>query len=91
MENSQRENYELERELNIKTIIFSEMNYSAGDELNVLQCGQLNDPILEQNGIFEPSFYVMIAHHRGYHYQIITYILRYTLQYDIEYLILKCN
>lgn len=63
----------LERELNIKTIIFSQMNYSAGDELNVLQCGQLNDPILEQNGIFEPSFYVMIAHHGGYHYQIITY------------------
>lgn len=63
----------LERELNIKTIIFSENNYKEGDELNVLQCGQLNDPILEQNGIFEPSFYVMIAHHGGYHYQIITY------------------
>ena len=37
----------LERELNIKIIIFSEMNYQVGDELNVLQCGQLNDTILE--------------------------------------------
>ena len=63
----------LERELNIKTIIFSEMNYQVGDELNVLQCGQLNDTILEENGIFEPSFYVMIAHHGNYHYQLITY------------------
>lgn len=63
----------LERELNIKTIIFSEMYYKSGDEINVLQCGQLNDTILEQNGIFEPSFYVMIAHHDASHYQVITY------------------
>jgi len=63
----------LERELNIKTIIFSEMNYQVGDELNVLQCGQLNDTILEENGIFEPSFYVMIAYHGNSHYQLITY------------------
>ena len=63
----------LERELNIKTIIFSEMNYQEGDELNVLQCGQLNDTVLEDNGIFEPSFYVMIAYHRNSHYQLITY------------------
>jgi hypothetical protein len=63
----------LERELNIKTIIFSEMNYQASDELNVLQCGQLNDVVLEENGIFEPSFYIMVAYHGNYHYQLITY------------------
>ena len=63
----------LERELNIKTILFSQMNFQVGDELNVLLCGQLNDAVLEENGIFEPSFYVMVAHHGGYHYQLITY------------------
>ena len=63
----------LERELNIKTIIFSEQVYSSGDELNVLQCGQQNDSILQQRGIFEPSYYVLVAYHRGSHYQLITY------------------
>lgn len=63
----------LERELNIKFIIFSELHYREHDELNVLQCGQLNDTILEDRGIFEPSFYVLAAYHGGAHYQIITY------------------
>ena len=63
----------LERELNIKFIIFSELNYREHDELNVLQCGNLNDTILEERGIFEPSFYVLTAYHGGSHYQIITY------------------
>jgi hypothetical protein len=63
----------LERELNIKFIIFSELNYRENDEVNVLQCGHLNDAILEERGIFEPSFYVLVAYHGGYHYQIITY------------------
>jgi predicted NAD-dependent protein-ADP-ribosyltransferase YbiA (DUF1768 family) len=63
----------LEREMNIKVVIFSELNYREGDEVNTLQCGQLNDTELEQRGIFEPSFYVLAAHHGGYHYQMITY------------------
>jgi hypothetical protein len=63
----------LEREMNIKVVIFSELNYKEGDEMNVLQCGQLNDRVLEERGIFEPSFYVLAAHHGGYHYQMITY------------------
>jgi hypothetical protein len=63
----------LEREMNIKIIIFSELNYREGDEINTLQCGQLNDTVLEQIGKFEPSYYVMAAHHGGYHYQMITY------------------
>ena len=63
----------LERELNIKIVIFSELNYKEGDELNVLQCGQLNDTVLEERGIFEPSFYLLAAHHAGSHYQMITY------------------
>ena len=63
----------LERELNLKTIIFSENNYQEGDIINVLQCGQLNDTILEDNGIFEPSFYVLVAYHGLSHYQLISY------------------
>jgi predicted NAD-dependent protein-ADP-ribosyltransferase YbiA (DUF1768 family) len=63
----------LERELNIKTILFSELNYREHDIINVLQCGQLNDTVLEERGIFEPSFYILGAYHGGYHYQMITY------------------
>jgi hypothetical protein len=63
----------IEREMNIKMIIFSELNYREHDILNVLQCGQLNDTILEERGIFEPSFYILAAYHGGYHYQMITY------------------
>jgi predicted NAD-dependent protein-ADP-ribosyltransferase YbiA (DUF1768 family) len=62
----------LERELNIKTIIFSELHYLEGDEMNVLQCGQLNDTILEVKGKFEPSFYVLVCY-QGVHYQLVTY------------------
>ena len=63
----------IEREMNIKVIIFSELNYREHDILNVLQCGQLNDTVLEERGIFEPSFYILAAYHGGYHYQMITY------------------
>jgi len=62
----------LERDLNIKIIIFSELNYRENDILNVLQCGQL-DETLQERGIFEPGFYVLAAYHGGYHYQLISY------------------
>jgi len=63
----------LERELNLKTIIFSEMNYQEGDEMNILQCGHTNDTGLEASATFEPSFYVLVCYFGGYHYQMITY------------------
>lgn len=63
----------LERELNIKTIIFSQLNYVEDDMLNVLQCGNLDDKALEERGIFEPSFYILVAYHGGYHYQMISH------------------
>lgn len=72
----------LEREMNIKVVIFSELNYREGDEVNTLQCGQLNDTELEQRGIFEPSFYVLAAHHNGYHYQMITYNAMKTFTFE---------
>ena len=59
----------LERVLKIKTIIFSEENYLEGDEINVLQCGQLNDEVKDN---FEPLFYVFCCY-QGLHYQLITF------------------
>lgn len=62
----------LERVLNIKVILFSEESYKAGDMDNVLTCGQLNDTVLEEKGIFQPDYYIL-ALYQGYHYQLITY------------------
>jgi predicted NAD-dependent protein-ADP-ribosyltransferase YbiA (DUF1768 family) len=62
----------LERILNIKLIIFSSEAWEQGDIANVLQCGHLNDPILEENGVFEPQYYIMLDY-TGNHYKLITY------------------
>ena len=62
----------LERALNIKLILLSKQHYSHGDMANVLQCGQLNDAILQQIGIFEPDHYI-IANYTGGHYQCVQY------------------
>ena len=60
------------RILNIKFIVLSSENYKAKDEKNVLQCGQLNDAILEQRGRFTPEFYVMVDY-TGSHYKLVGY------------------
>jgi len=62
----------LERVLNIKLIIFSSENYKEGDTSNVLQCGQLNDTVLEESGTFEPDYYILLDH-TGIHYKLIAY------------------
>ena len=62
----------LERVLNIKIILFSEESYKAGDLENVLTCGQLNDTILEEKGMFKPDYYILTIY-QGYHYQLISY------------------
>jgi hypothetical protein len=63
----------LEREMNLKFVIFSELYYREHDQNNVLQCGHLTDTILEERGIFEPSNYILVAYHGASHYQLITY------------------
>jgi len=62
----------LERVLNIKLVIFSSEEWKEGSKHNVLQCGQLNDAILEKAGIFEPQYFILLDH-TGIHYKLITY------------------
>jgi len=76
----------------VKLIILSEEYYNSDDKDHVLQCGQLNDDVVDD---FTPSHYV-IANHQGNHYQLITYkeygaFTFKELPYDIKMLIVdKC-
>ena len=62
----------LERVLNIKTILLSSEAYRAKDLSNVLQCGQLNDALLENRGVFLPEYYI-IEDFTGGHYKLVGY------------------
>lgn len=85
----------LERILNIKLIILSSQQWKANDIDNILQCGQLNDKILEERNEFKPDNYIIIDY-TGDHYRLITYKNRgaFTfseLPYDIKVLVVnKC-
>jgi predicted NAD-dependent protein-ADP-ribosyltransferase YbiA (DUF1768 family) len=85
----------LERILNFKFIILSYDAYRSEDIKNVLQCGNLNDKILENKGIFNPEFYVIITYD-GMHYKTVGYKKRMIftfneIPYDIKKMVAdKC-
>ena len=85
----------MERLLNIKIIVLSKSAFDAGDMDSVLNCGQLNDTILEEKGIFQPDYYIMTSY-TGNHYTLVSYkdrgILKFSeLPYDIKIMIItKC-
>lgn len=82
----------LERELNMKFIIFSEQDYDEDDENNVIRCS-----ISSQDGKteFSPDFYVMTTY-SGNHYRLISYTSKriFTFReipYDVKTMIvIKC-
>lgn len=62
----------LERILNVKFVLLSHESYNVKDMDNVLQCGQLNDAILQNKGEFTPEFYIMVEY-TGSHYKLVGY------------------
>lgn len=85
----------LERVLNVKLILFSREAFRDGDLDNVLQCGQLNDNMLQEAGDFKPDRYIMLEY-QGQHYTLIAYKGRgaFTfneLPYDVKLkIVTKC-
>lgn len=62
----------LERVLNVKFVILSSEAYKEKDFANVIQCGQINDVVLESRGEFMPDYYIVLDY-TGDHYQLVGY------------------
>jgi predicted NAD-dependent protein-ADP-ribosyltransferase YbiA (DUF1768 family) len=85
----------IERELNVKMCIFSEEDYEANDENNVIRCSLSGDSFAASGRPFDPEFYIMTTY-SGKHYRLITYknkrILHFSeVPYDVKTMVvIKC-
>jgi predicted NAD-dependent protein-ADP-ribosyltransferase YbiA (DUF1768 family) len=76
-------------------VLLSEEAYASKDYDNILQCGQLNDRILQNKGRFVPDYYIVVEF-TGQHYRLVSYkdkqIFTFTeIPYDLKKLIVdKC-
>ena len=62
----------LERLYKVKFIVLSQDHFLNGEKELVLQCSEA-DKKLQEQGIFEPSYYIMADYIKGIHYKLITY------------------
>jgi len=83
----------LEKELNMKLIIFSERSYDDDDQNNVLQCTMAN--LSNESDNFSPDFYIFTTY-SGNHYRLITFknkrIFKFSeIPYDVKIMVvIKC-
>jgi len=82
----------IEKKLNVKMIILSEVYYNENDLNNVLNCGEINKEI-QTRGVFNPEYYI-ITTYSGNHYELVSYrdkkILKYSeIPYHIKILVIK--
>lgn len=78
----------LERELNVKLILVSRESYNENDYDNIIQCGQLNDTILQDKGLFIPKHYIIVDWN-GVHFRNITYNDKMMLSFEQIPMIIK--
>jgi predicted NAD-dependent protein-ADP-ribosyltransferase YbiA (DUF1768 family) len=62
----------LERIYNVKFIVLSQNHFIQGEKELVLQCISA-DTKLEEQGIFEPSYYIITEYFQNIHYKLVTY------------------
>tara|TARA_Y100000389_G_scaffold53846_1_gene49663 strand:- start:8825 stop:10471 length:1647 start_codon:yes stop_codon:yes gene_type:complete len=83
----------LELLLNVKIIVLSSLKYEKGDYENILSCNSFTAKKIEEGGIFNPKYYIIVDH-TGEHYKLVTYkgvnIFRFhELPYKLVQLVIK--
>lgn len=75
----------IEKELNVKMIIFSREEFRSGSLHTIVQCGSVTDPEIEERKVFKPKYYIP-TEFLGYHYTTISYKNKKIFTYeDIPY------
>ena len=62
----------LERLMNIKLVLLGREAFNSKDFDNVLLCGQLNDDVLKDAGVFNPTHYIIVEY-SGFHFRLVAY------------------